>query len=102
MKRMLMAVAVLCFAGCSDDDEVKTADTYQTCFDDQPDNDPAEDKILTCCLDYEIAGVRYACGASVAECVNYLTDNLDQIDAGQPEKMSACEAFIDMRPDPAE
>jgi hypothetical protein len=98
---VLMAVALAALVGC-EADEPPSAATYQECFDDRPDNDPAQDKIITCCLDYVVAGLRYACGTTTADCINYLTANLDQTDAGQPEKMAACEMYVDMRPEPTE
>lgn len=98
---VLLAVAVATTVGC-ESDEPPSAATYQACFDDLPDGDPAQDKILSCCLDYIIGGLRYACGTTTADCINYLTANLDQTDAGQPEKMAACEMYVDMRPAPVE
>jgi hypothetical protein len=97
---VMLAVALATSVGC-ESDEPPSAATYQECFDDRPDNDLAQDKIITCCLDYIVDGVRYACGTTTAECINYLTANLDQTDAGQPEKMTACEMYVDMRPEPA-
>lgn len=99
---VLMAVAAATsVVGCSSD-EVPSAATYQECFDDRPDNDMAQDKALTCCLDFIIDGVRYACGTTTADCINYVTANLDQTDIDQPGKQAACEMYADMRPAPTE
>lgn len=94
---VLLAVAAATSVGCGGD-EPKTAATYQACFDDLPDADPAQDKVLACCLDFEIGGLRYACGVTAADCINYVTANLDQIDIDQPGKQAACEMYADMRP----
>ncbi len=97
-----MAVAaVTSVVGCESEEPPSSA-TFQECFDDRPDGDPAQDKIITCCLDVIVGGKRYACGTTTADCINYLTANLDQTDAGQPEKMAACEMYVDMRPEPTE
>lgn len=98
---VLLAVAATSIVGC-ESDETPGAATYQECFDERPDNALVTDKIVDCCLDYIIGGVRYACGTTTADCINYLTANLDQTDAGQPEKQSACEMYVDMRPEPVE
>ena len=99
---VMMAVAVsAALCGCGEDEPESKA-TFQVCFDDLPDGDPAIDKILDCCLDTVIAGKRYACGTTSAECINYLTANLNQTAAGVPEVQSACDMYADMRPEPVE
>jgi hypothetical protein len=98
---VMVAVALAATVGCSSD-EPPSAATFQDCFDHRPDADPAADKALTCCLDYIVAGERYACGITTADCINYLTDNLSQFDIDQPSTQSACEMYSDMRPEPAE
>lgn len=99
---VLMAVAaVTSVVGC-ESEETPGAASFQECFDDRPDGDLAQDKVIACCLDYVIAGVRYACGTTTAECINYVTSNLDQTDIDQPGKQAACEMYVDMRPEPTE
>jgi hypothetical protein len=99
---VLMAVAaVTSVVGC-ESDETPGAATYQECFDDRPDSATAQDKVVDCCLDFVIGGLRYACGTTTAECINYLTANLNQTDIDQPGKQAACEMYVDMRPAPAE
>lgn len=93
----VMASTMTSVAGCGGD-EVPTAETYQGCFDDQPDADTPTDRIIACCLDYQIGGVRYTCGTTVADCINYLTANLSQISADVPEVRDGCEQYVDLRP----
>jgi hypothetical protein len=97
----MLAVALAATVGCSSD-EPPSAATFQECFDDRPDSESAPDKLLDCCLDFIVGGLRYACGVTAADCINYTTDNLSQFDIGQPERQSACEMYADMRPAPQE
>lgn len=94
---LLAVAAAASVVGCSSE-ETPGAATYQECFDDRPDGDLAQDKVLACCLDYVIGGMRYACGTTTAECINYLTANLKQTDIDQPGKQAACEMYVDMMP----
>lgn len=96
---VFMAVALATSVGC-ESEEPPSAATFQDCFDDRPDADPAQDKVMDCCLDFIIGGLRYACGETTADCINYVTANLDQTDIDQPGKQAACEMYIDMRPAP--
>lgn len=99
---VLLAVAVATSVVGCESDEPPSAASYQECFDDRPDSALVTEKIVDCCLDFIIDGLRYACGTTTADCINYLTANLDQTDAGQPEKQAACEEYVDMRPEPME
>lgn len=96
---VMLAVALAASVGCSSD-EPPSAASFQECFDDRPDSEAAADKVLDCCLDFIIGGVRYVCGETTADCINYTTDNLSQFDIDQPQRQAACEAYADMRPAP--
>jgi len=96
---MTLTVALATFVGfgCSSDD-VEGFDTYQACFDSRPLTDAAGDRILRCCLEASIDGAQPACGNSAPDCINYLTNNLNQFDASTVEVQDACAAYEDMLP----
>jgi hypothetical protein len=98
---LMAVVAATSVVGC-ESDEVPSAATYQECFDDRPDNAAPQDKVVDCCLDFIIGGLRYACGITTADCINYVTASLDQTDIDQPGMRAACEMYADMRPQPME
>ena len=92
-----MLVAWTALVSCSSK-EIPSFETYQTCFDDQPDGDLPTDRIVTCCLDVTVGGQRYACGTTVADCINFLTANLNQTSADTVQVREACEQYVGLRP----
>ncbi len=99
--RFFAVVAVLAF-GCGEDPPT-SYDTYQECFDDRYNDGMGElvpDALVGCCLENPIGGVTKACGATVPDCINYLTSNLSQTSASTVEKMDACAAYVDEKNNP--
>lgn len=95
MRRLLLVLFL--FAGCKDD-PLPSYETYQDCFDDVTDNLDLEvvPAIVRCCTRHPIEGEIEACGDTMPDCVNYLTDNLAQVDADIGQLMEACEMVEDM------
>ncbi|HEY4055932.1 MAG TPA: hypothetical protein VGM39_04960 [Kofleriaceae bacterium] len=102
MKHALQVVAVFGMftaASCGSDDPPSFA-TYDDCFDKRPLADMPEDKILECCTNATVNDNKQPCGASAADCINYLTDNLAQQKASTVEVMDACTMYADqLKPD---
>lgn len=92
-----MTCAVLA-AACSGD-TVQSYDTYQECFDDKVERNmkPVIESIISCCFDHEIGGEQFACKDTAPDCINYLTANLNQVDASTVEVMDACNQYIEKR-----
>jgi hypothetical protein len=90
-------MALVLLAGACKDDPSKSYETFQLCFEDQTEKEGllVVDAIVACCIDHPIAGESPACGADEPACINFLTDNLDQTDAGIPERMQACQLYGD-------
>jgi hypothetical protein len=95
---MTLSLAALPF-GCKSDDGPEAYPTYQECFDDHTLTEmlPIEEAIVVCCLEHPIANVSPACGATKADCINYLTANLKQTSAGVGEVMNACQTYVDQK-----
>jgi hypothetical protein len=83
---------------CKDTSGAKPYDTYQDCFDDQTFKVKLDtnDAIITCCTDHPIGGKTKACLESKADCINFLTANLNQTSASTTEVSDACQSYIDM------
>jgi hypothetical protein len=97
MVRALVWAVVVCglVVACSED--AKTYPDYQTCFDDKFEHDQLTnvEAILACCLDHEIGDQPAPqCGATEAECINYLTANLAQTDADITVQTTACAQYV--------
>ena len=97
MKRALLLVTLMTACG---DDPPKKYPTFQECFDDKVDRQmriPLE-SIVECCLDHDIGGGKPPhCGADDAECINYLTTNLNQTDADITLQTQACSVYVTMK-----
>jgi hypothetical protein len=76
--------------------------TYQACFDDHAMVEmlPVQEAIVVCCIDHPIAGLKPACGATKADCINYLTANLNQTSASTVDVMDACTDYITQMQNP--
>jgi hypothetical protein len=100
MRALFLGLPLLwAFVACGDEGHQATPfTTYQACFDEhERDMLPVRENILECCLDHPIDGARPACGETTSECINYLTNNLDQTDAGTVEVMEACVEYIQQK-----
>lgn len=96
-RTLLLATLMLGFVGCGEDEPEGFA-TYQECFDDKHDfgmGIAVPDSIIECCLMHPIDGVMPACGESQPDCINYLTNNLNQTDATPAEVQDACAVYAD-------
>ena len=94
MRAMMLLAALL--LGCSDA-PAKKYTNYQECFDDKVDRQMRDkvETIVQCCIDHELtSGKPPHCGADESECINYLTNNLDSIDADIQLKMQGCAAYV--------
>lgn len=103
MKLPGLALALLVLpVACKDTSGPTPFPSYQECFDDQIFKVKAmvPDAILACCTDHPIGGVMPVCGATKADCINYLTANLNQTDASTVEVMDTCQLYIDMMTGP--
>lgn len=95
-RTLLLATLVLGF-GCGEEGPESFA-TYQECFDDLWDNGmglPVSETLLECCLSHPINDVMPACGATAPDCINYLTNNLNQTNASTVEVMEGCSVYAD-------
>ena len=92
---LFVSTLVMPLVACGDDPPESYA-TYQECFDDhtQKESLPVGEAITVCCIDHPIMDVKPACGATQADCINYLTANLNQTSASPGEVMSACADYI--------
>ena len=96
MRRLLLAVVLLVVSACSGDSVTSYPD-YQTCFDDvtsKTDMPIVTETLVECCLDHPINGITPACKDTEADCINFLTNNVKQTDAGIGDIMTACSAYI--------
>ena len=94
---MLLAVVLLVVSACSGDSVTSYPD-YQTCFDDvtsKTDMPVVTETLLECCIDHPINGITPACKDTEADCINFLTNNVKQTDAGIGDIMTACAAYVD-------
>ena len=102
MNLAVALISVLCLAsvGCGDDPPASYA-TFQACFDEQTmkgEKLPVQDAIVKCCIDHPIGGMTLVCGETKPDCINYLTNNLQQTSASTIDKMDACGTYIDQKP----
>ncbi len=93
MRRFLLAVLLV--VGCKEDAE-ESFDTLQDCFIDHVDEEalPVIEAAVVCCLDHPIMGVNPSCGDTEADCINHLTDEIEQTDISTTEIMEACAEYI--------
>ncbi|MBL0215343.1 MAG: hypothetical protein IPQ07_15835 [Myxococcales bacterium] len=91
----LFALLVIGSVGCKDDPP-EAYPTYQECFDDHTTHEmlPVMEAIVICCLEHPIAGVAPVCGDTKPDCINYLTNNLNQTSASTIEVMDACADYV--------
>jgi hypothetical protein len=84
--------------GCKDD-PIEAYPTYQECFDDHTMKEmlPTKEAIVVCCLEHPINGISPACGDIKADCINYLTINLNQTSASTTDVMDACADYISQK-----
>lgn len=97
MKLIALALAsmlVMPLVACGSSSE-KAYDTYQECFDDHTEKEHLinSEAITVCCLDHEIGGVKQVCGATEADCINYITANLKQTSASTTEVQFGCSEY---------
>lgn len=95
MRKALLALLLLLSVGCKEDGE-ESYDTLQDCFIDHTEVDglAVVEGLVVCCLDHPIMGVNPSCGDTEADCINHLTDEIDQTDASTVEVMDACAEYI--------
>ena len=93
--RALALASLVLVAACGDDPPKKYT-TYQACFDDVIKQDLTNvETIVKCCIDHEIGGMKGpVCGATDADCINFLTANLKQTDADITTQMQACTDYL--------
>lgn len=87
----------LVLASCSSDDaDDEPFDTLQDCFDDHTEGGegftPTE-AITVCCLDHPIDGVSPACGATAAQCEDFVDAELDTTSATADEIADGCDDY---------
>ncbi len=89
-----MCALVLVY-GCGSDADDEPYDTYQACFDQHAtiEKKTNEESIIACCINHPIAGMKPACGVTAADCINFITANLDQLSASTVEVMEACQMY---------
>jgi hypothetical protein len=100
MRAILIALVACLPFGCGDDGHDATPFTsFQACFDNHTDVEllPTHTAIVVCCLDHPIVGMSPACGDTEADCINYLTANLNQTDASTTQVMDACVDYISQK-----
>ena len=96
---VLSSLVVLGSIGCDHDHEHSAFPTFQECFDEHTMKEslPKIEAIVVCCLDHPINGVSPACGDIKADCINYLTANLNQTSADTVEVMDACTEYVSQK-----
>lgn len=94
MRKALLALLLLLPVGCKEDGE-ESYETLQDCFIDHTEEEslPVVEALVVCCLDHPIMGVAPSCGDTAADCINHLTDEIDQTDASTIEVMDACAEY---------
>lgn len=103
---MRIAFALVVLLSACGEDKPKAYPTYNECFDDVAlvQMKPVLDSIVECCLDHEIGGIEHVCMDSMADCINYLTANLNQCRADTVQVRDGCTMYVDilMNPPPEE
>jgi hypothetical protein len=100
MRAILIALVACVSVGCGDDGHDPTPYTlYQDCFNEHSEDEMLQvfQSILACCIDHPIAGMQPACGETEADCINYLTANLNQTSASTTQVMESCTSYVDMK-----
>jgi hypothetical protein len=94
MRGTSLCVVLLAY-GCGSDADDEPYDTYQECFDQHVKHEDKtnEEAIVICCTNHPIAGIKPVCGQTAPDCINYITDNLDQLSASTVEVMEACQMY---------
>lgn len=100
MRKALLALLLLLSVGCKEDGE-ESYDTLQDCFIDHTEVDglAVVEGLVVCCLDHPIMGVNPSCGDTAPDCINLLTNEIEQTDASTTDISDACaeyEAQLDM------
>jgi hypothetical protein len=95
MRKALLALVLLLPVGCKDD-AAESYDTLQDCFTDhtQEESLPVVESLVVCCLDHPIMGVNPSCGETEADCINHLTDEINQTEASTVDIMDACAEYV--------
>jgi hypothetical protein len=89
MRRCLLALLLL--VGCKDD-AAESFETLQDCYIDHTEEEalPDVEAAVVCCLDHPIMGEAPSCGDTAADCINHLTNEIDQTDISTVDIMTAC------------
>ncbi len=97
MRRALLALLLI--TACKEDGE-QAYDTLQDCFIDHTEGGetlPKVEALVVCCLDHPIMGVAPSCTDTEADCINLLTNEIEQTDASTVDIMDACAEYIDQK-----
>lgn len=98
MRRALLALLLI--TACKEDGE-EAYETLQDCYIDHIEGEmlPNVEALVVCCLDHPIMGVNPSCGDTAPDCINLLTNEIEQTDASTTDISDACaeyEAQLDM------
>jgi hypothetical protein len=93
MRRTVLALRL--DVGCKDDAE-ESYDTLQDCYIEHVEDEmlPAVEAAVVCCLDHPIMGEAPSCGDTEADCINHLTDEIEQTDISVVEIQDSCAEYI--------
>jgi len=96
MRRILLALLLV--AGCKEDAE-ESFETLQDCFIDHVEEEalPVIEAVVVCCLDHPIMGEAPSCGDTEADCINHLTNEIEQTDISIGEIMDSCAEYIEQK-----
>jgi hypothetical protein len=96
MRKALLALVLLLPVGCKDAAK-ESYDTLQDCFTDHVEGEslPVVEALVVCCIDHPIMGVNPSCGETEADCINHLTDEINQTEASTVDIMDACADYVD-------
>ncbi len=94
MRRALLALLLI--TACKEDGE-EAYDTLQDCFIDHTEEEmlPKVEALVVCCLEHPIAGEAPSCLDTEADCINLLTNEIEQTDASTVDIMEACAMYVD-------
>jgi hypothetical protein len=99
MRRLSLSLAsvfALTFAACDDHGhDGDGAANLQECFVEHHEDEglSVNESIVVCCLDHVIAGHTEVCGATAAECVTYVSAELDDASATTAEIDASCQTY---------
>jgi hypothetical protein len=87
---------VLVACGGDDEEDAEPFDTLQECYDEHHNTESLsiQKALVVCCLDHPIDGVNPSCGASQAECVGHIDQEIDS-SVSAAEIDAACVTYID-------